>query len=177
MPIGIGGIGIYLPLSVPVLLQIEMACHLLYHESTVAVHEILSLDCPSGIIQDIILLYKGYVINGNLPVWELTEFMRIYNTNKMYLRNDTFPLDAMIERVKADGKEIVLSFISVRGLTIGIILIAFNDGNKEYDSWMIDKAKRVLSDLQELGAIDRIEEEYKRFEFKIEKELVDATKK
>jgi hypothetical protein len=177
LPIGIGGIGLYLSLPIDVLLQIDMACQVLFHDSTVSIHEIISLEPPSGIIKELILLYKGYIISGSLPAPELSSVLRIYNTKKLYKRNDTHPMESFYRKVRSNGKDFIISFICVRGLTIAIFLLAVNDGLNDYDPWMIDKGKRLANELQDRNIIDYIHQAYKKIEFNVEFDIIDNARK
>ena len=177
LPIGIGGQALFLPLSASLLFNIDLAFDVLFHESTVTVHEILNLNSPSGIIKNLAFIYKGYVVTSTLEAWELAETMRIYNLNRFYMRNDSFANEKVFEKVSNDGKEAVISLICVRGLCLVITIFPFTDGSFDYDPWMTDKGNRLLSEMQEMKIIDMIEEEYQKNTFVIEKQASEEAKK
>ena len=177
LPIALGGVACSFNLSVPLMMRIDLVCNILYHESVVTVHEVLTLDGPSAVIKDFALIYKGYVIAGGLEAWELNEVMRMYNTNRLYLRNESYPQDTFVEKVKKDSKEIMISLLTTCGLTIAVLVIPINSGENDYDPWLVDRAKRLASDLYELKLLQAIENEFSKTVFRIEQEAFDVSKK
>lgn len=177
LPTAFNAIGCSFVLSVSTQLQIDMISHVLFHESTVTVHEILSLDPPSGIIKDLVYIYKGCVISGSATKSELAEVLKIYNLRRMYLRNESFAEEHLSEKVKIDGTDFKLSFAAIGGLTLAIIIAPITDGVNDYDPWMISKAKRLLSEMNENKLIDKIEQEFETNVLKIETSILDANQK
>lgn len=176
LPIGIGGLAFFLPLPVQLSFQLEMTSHVLYHESTVTVHEILNLDSPSTVIEEFILIYKGYIISGQLPHWELNEVLRMYNTYGLYLKNSTSEQECFIEKVTKNDTNKVITMVVTMGLTVVIVAVMLNNGENHYDPWMVDKAKRLASELQAAGLIAKIDFELKKLKFSVEKLNPDYAK-
>ena len=177
LPTAFNAIGCSFALSVNTQLQIDMISHVLFHESTVTVHEILSLDPPSGIIKDLIFIYKGCVISGSVAKPELVEVLKIYNLHRMYLRNESFAEEHFSEKVKIDGNDFRLTLVANGGLTLAIIIAPITEGANDYDPWMVSKAKRLLSEMNESKLMDKIEQEFDLNVLRIESSILDASKK
>lgn len=177
LPIAIGASGLYFNLSIPLMMQLDMNLHILFHESTVTVHEVLSLEKPSGIIKDVLLMYKGYIISGSFPKNELTELMRIVNAKRLYMRNETFPQESFVERIKKGQEEVVISIVCTQGFIVAITIIPLTDGSNDYDPWFVDKAKRFCNELNEAKFILKIEEEFKQILYLTEIDAVEDPKK
>ena len=178
LPIGLGAIGCYLPLTPALTFRVEQASNVMYHDSTVTVHEILTLDPPSSIILGVVVLYKGHIVLGNLPVWETSQVLRLYNTRRMYVRNDTFPQETWAEKVKnLDKSEVFIGFVATRGLVIATVTVPLRERENDYDPWLLDKGKRLAGEMHMAGVIDRIEAEFWKNEISVEKDNPDIAKR
>lgn len=177
LPAAFGSIGCYFVLSVPLQLQVDMVSQILYHESTVTVHEILSLDPPSSIIKEVVFLYKGCVVSGSCSKPELIEIFKVYNLRRMYLRNETYAEEHFVEKVKINGGDLRLTFAAVGGLTVVVIIVPITEGNNDYDPWMVAKAKRLLAEMNESKVIEKIGKEFELNVLKVENSTLDVSKK
>jgi hypothetical protein len=177
LPPALGSVACCFSLSIGLQLQIDMISQVLLHESTVTVHEILSLEQPSGVLKEIVLIYKGYLIAGSPSRQELSEIMRIYNSLRFYLRNDSFGEESHTEKVKISGEDFRVTLVSVRGVTAGVLIVPFSEGVNDYDPWMTAKVKRMLSEMNESKLIEKINQEFDQSLLKIESQILDANKK
>lgn len=177
LPVAFGSTACCFSLSINLQLQIDMMSQVLFHESSVTVHEILNLDQPSAVIKEVVFLYKGYLVAGSCGKVELSEILKIYNLRKFYLRNDSYGEESFSEKVKIGQEDCRITLVAVRGLTAAVILVQITDGNNDYDPWIICKINRMLSEMNESKVIDKINEEFDLNVLKIETQVLDANKK
>ena len=145
LPMVVKACALYCPLPMDIQVDVARALNSIYQDSSVVVHEIITIDSPQTFPVGSALFHNGFLLNSSLAKGQLQACVAVCLLWDLFSRTDSAPHFARTITVWVQGVRQVLTIVADYSLVLCLLLEPLEEKDQlGYDPVYLGKAEKAL---------------------------------